>query len=435
MCYTSSYFGQDGTTGLQSQKLRYNRLCRSFWVENATPHTIRKWSDKCNISEETLRLQAFLQRSQVRAESRLDTSFMHDPEKEADLENRLSTLLADQIESIQRKGCEEPNFTCGHQNGCGLGCQLHHRIACLLISYVTKMPLIHTVDVDSDSWSYSYNNKWSEVFLPLGSNCTPSTNTYTWRWDLDKKHEGVSKCHNVLFDHSHTEIPYPLSFGIPVDPSLYDLFQNITNRIPDPFLWMIGQFAKNTMKLNQTFENQIKQWKTEIGFDAGTETIVGLHIRRTDKYLEAPKSVHEVSEYMAQAEKYFQKIEVLGKKPIPRVVYISSDNTSVINEARSLYPTWKVLGFHSSLSESFTKRKFGLFEIARDILLLTECEYVICQLISEMQTYKKFNQDPPHLKSLDGQYEYPLISHGLFQEFKTVWKIDDHETALFCDFQ
>lgn len=43
-----------------------------------------------------------------------------------------------------------------------------------------------------------------------------------------------------------------------------------------------------------------------------------------------------LSEYMAQAEKYFQKIEVLGKKPIPRVVYISSDNTSVINEARSL---------------------------------------------------------------------------------------------------
>ncbi|OXA64716.1 alpha-(1,6)-fucosyltransferase-like [Folsomia candida] len=148
-----------------------------------------------------------------------------------------------------------------------------------------------------------------------------------------------------------------------------------------------------------------------------------------------------LSEYMAQAEKYFKKIEVLGQKPIPRVVYISSDNTSVINEARSLYPTWKVLGFHSSLSESFSKRKFGLSEIARDILLLTECEYVVCglssnlcRLIFETQTYKKFNQDPPHLMSLDGQYEYALHGHRIPRDFRTLGKIGDHETALFCGF-
>ncbi|OXA54270.1 Glucose dehydrogenase [FAD, quinone] [Folsomia candida] len=427
ICYISSHIGQYGET----------RLCRSFWIEDATPHTIRQWSENCNITEEMLRLQAFLQRSQVKMESQFDTSFIHDPENEVGMENMLSTLLADQIEAIQRKGCEQPNFTCGHQNDCGLGCQLHHRIACLLISYVTKMPLIHTVD--RDDWAYS--NKWSEVFLPLGSNCTPSTNTFTWRWDRRKKYE-VSKCHNVLFDHFHTEIPYPLSFGIPVDPSLYGLFQNITSRIQDPFLWMMGQFTKNAMKLNHTFENQIKQWKKEIGFDTETGTIVGMQIRRTDKINEAPESVHEVAEYMAQAEEYFQKIEsnnAFEQPSIPRIVYISSDNTSAIDKARSLYPNWKVLGFHSSFSESIDNRKFGLFEIARDILLLAECEYVVCglssnlcRLIYEMQTYKKFHKNPPHLKSLDGEYSYQLLGdHSIARKFRTLWEIGDDEALSF----
>lgn len=67
--------------------------------------------------------------------------------------------------------------------------------------------------------------------------------------------------------------------------------------------------------------------------------IFRMQIRRTDKINEAPESVHEVAEYMAQAEEYFQKIEsnnAFEQPSIPRIVYISSDNTSAIDKARSL---------------------------------------------------------------------------------------------------
>ncbi|XP_035707420.1 alpha-(1,6)-fucosyltransferase-like [Folsomia candida] len=204
---------------------------------------------------------------------------------------------------------------------------------------------------------------------------------------------------------------------------------------------MIGQFAKHTLKLNQTFANQIEEWQREIGFDPESGPIVGLQIRRTDKVRESPRSVHEVAQYMAQAEEYFLKIEAKYNISVPRRVYISSDNTSVIDEARSLYLNWTVMGFHSSFSESLKNRKLGLFEIARDILLLSECEYVVCglssnlcRLIYEMQTYLKFNLDAPHLKSLDGGYHYPLYGgHSIRGKYMTVWKIDDNGTASSCN--
>lgn len=65
--------------------------------------------------------------------------------------------------------------------GAGFAYQLHHRVPCLIMSYVTGMPLIHTVD--HDGWYYLH--PWSHVFTLLGTNCTPGNNTFVWNWHND----------------------------------------------------------------------------------------------------------------------------------------------------------------------------------------------------------------------------------------------------------
>lgn len=85
----------------------------------------------------------------------------------------------------------------------------------------------------------------------------------------------ASKCHNVLLDNFGTEIPYPLSWGIPVTQEFHNSINSLKPKIPDPFVWMIGQFAKYAMRLNQTMEQKIQLWKKEVGFNPENATIIG----------------------------------------------------------------------------------------------------------------------------------------------------------------
>jgi len=60
---------------------------------------------------------------------------------------------------------------------CGFGCQIHHRAACLMISYALRIPLIHD---EEEGWPYS--TKWRELFEPLGTSCPQVHNTFRWSW-------------------------------------------------------------------------------------------------------------------------------------------------------------------------------------------------------------------------------------------------------------
>ncbi|XP_035715541.1 alpha-(1,6)-fucosyltransferase-like [Folsomia candida] len=284
--YLASFYGHWG-----------KRHCLTFWNEHITPHMFSAWRLTCNLDEEKSRLESFLIRGKNIYRPLLNAN------KAKPTVELLSNLVTHQIDAIQQKPCDQPNFVCGHRDSCGLACQLHHRIGCLLISYVTSMPLIHTVE--SDNWLYS--NKWSDAFIPMGSNCTPWKNTFRWDWLPDEK--PLSKCHNVLLDHAGTAIPYPLTGGIPISPEFQYILDSVKDQIPDPFIWMIGQFAKHAMRLNQTLEQEIIRWKKEIGFYPEHGTIVGLQIRRTDKTEEDSDTLHDLQEYFTHAETYFRKLE------------------------------------------------------------------------------------------------------------------------------
>jgi hypothetical protein len=75
-------------------------------------------------------------------------------------------------------------------------------------------------------------------------------------------------------------ISYPLLHGIPVDASIYELIQkmhpNNTNRfqnVDSDFIWMLGQFTKYTMRLNNKFKEKLQEWKNEANFNHGHPTV------------------------------------------------------------------------------------------------------------------------------------------------------------------
>lgn len=63
-----------------------------------------------------------------------------------------------------------------------------------------------------------------------------------------------------------------------------------------------------------------------------------MQIRRTDKTDEGLDTFHELDEYFIEAEAYFKKIELSqssGRESLPRIVYLSSDNTTVLEDAKT----------------------------------------------------------------------------------------------------
>ncbi len=188
-----------------------------------------------------------------------------------------------------------------------------------------------------------------------------------------------------------------------------------------------------------------------------------LHVRRSDKVEEYANSVHELQEYLNETEKYYNQIQSLknlGQNSLTKTIFLASDNTSILEQAKNMYvsimknsfkiletfcffcrrPDWDIFGFVSTYSSSLKERKMGLVEIARDILLLAECDYVICgfssnvriyknprilckfptlflffqvcRLIFEMQSFKQFG-NPKSIQSLDGGYTFNLLYHSL----------------------
>ncbi len=98
----------------------------------------------------------------------------------------LSIQFQSELTNIQKSSCDVVNFECGHQDFCGLGCQLHHRMACVIMSYALKMPVIHIIEPHGPHWPY--RDGWLDVFEPFGSSCTPKENsTYKWVWNEMKK--------------------------------------------------------------------------------------------------------------------------------------------------------------------------------------------------------------------------------------------------------
>lgn len=167
-----------------------------------------------------------------------------------------------------------------------------------------------------------------------------------------------------------------------------DLSSKLIQFHGDPSVWWLGQVVSYLTRPQSWLEKSLKDFENAIGF---SHPIAGIHIRRTDK-VGSEAAFHSVSEYMIHVTDWFDKENMKrqrqGKPQIEtKLVYVASDDTNVLDEARRLYPDFKFLGdteISKNAGTSMRYSKTGLVGVLTDIILLSKCDYLVGTFSSQV---------------------------------------------------
>ncbi|XP_064470144.1 alpha-(1,6)-fucosyltransferase-like [Ornithodoros turicata] len=264
----------------------------------------------------------------------------------------------------------------------GFSSGIHDVLWCLVRGVQLKRPVI----VDSELWHYDPYG-WSRIFLPLSYKCPEKPDrSSTWPGDNISKNRG-----------SILDIPD-------------DIAAELVRLHTDPYAWWFGQFMAYIMRPSVSLFDNLSETKRNITFGS---PIVGLHVRRTDKGSEA--SYHEVEEYMEHAEEYFANIA----GPVPRRIYVATEEPSVFRELRKKFPRYLFLGDEKASQDASNRSTryspSALQAVVKDIFLLSQCDLVVCTLSSgvcrvayELMQERRTDATS-HIVSLDVDYFYAFV--------------------------
>ncbi|XP_012276842.1 alpha-(1,6)-fucosyltransferase [Orussus abietinus] len=314
-------------------------------------------------------------------------------EKEA---QDLSDLVQRRFKYLQNPSdCSKAKkLICSLNKGCGFGCQVHHVAYCFLVAYGTERTLI----LKSKGWRY-HKTGWESVFKPVSDTCVSASGVSLANWPGDPSKQVISL---PLVDNVY---PKP-KFQPPSVPA--DLVPRLEKLHAQPLVWWVGQVLKYLMRPQENLKKVLDYSKEKLGFE---KPIVGIHVRRTDK-VGTEAAYHDIDEYMAKAEEYFDQLET---KPSVKRVFIASDDPKVINNARSRYPKYQIIGDPAIAETASVSRRYSdtsLQGIIIDIHLLSLCDFLVCTFSSQvcrvayelMQTF--YSDAHNRFASLDDIYYY-----------------------------
>ncbi|CAG7836270.1 unnamed protein product, partial [Allacma fusca] len=269
----------------------------------------------------------------------------------------LSEIVQSRLNTLQSFNCQSTRISCGSPTDCGLGCQVHYLMTCLMLSYSLNGTLIP----DFSKWPYS--TKWDDIFESINpTNCGPNNDTLTVVWGKNE----------ITLKHaSNKNFLRQFKLGLPITRSLG---KQLKKSFSNPFLWWAGQFANFTLRPVLEAESWILKTKDFLQFSSGP--IVGILIRRRDKKGEKKQQFHSIDKHFTTAKKYFDNIDHRGMN-VTRKVYVATDDRSVIKLSQKRYrpPKWEIVA---------AQRKLDIEDIMKDIILLSDCDFVVCSFTSDI---------------------------------------------------
>jgi glycoprotein 6-alpha-L-fucosyltransferase len=112
--------------------------------------------------------------------------------------------------------------------------------------------------------------------------------------------------------------------------------------------------------------------------------IVGVQVRRTDK-LSSEAVFYRNCDYMIYVKDFYDKLE-LTQKVDQRLVYIASDDPSVLPQFRAEYSGYEFIGnVDGSTSAEKQNTRYSnasLWGALTDMYLLSETDYIVCTFSS-----------------------------------------------------
>ncbi|CAH0560168.1 unnamed protein product [Brassicogethes aeneus] len=312
--------------------------------------------------------------------------------------NDLSNLVQERFAYLQNPPdcATAKKLVCNLNKGCGYGCQLHHAVYCFMVAYGTKRTMI----LKSKGWRY-HTGGWEEIFKPVSESCTAPNGASISNWPGNPETQVI----NLPIIDSLSPRPPFLPLAVPED-----LAPRLTRLHGDPIVWWIGQILKYLLRPQDKTQSIIQETMTKMGFQ---RPIVGVHVRRTDK-VGTEASFHSIEEYMTIVEEYYNQME-LNETVKKRRIYLATDEPRVIQEARTKYPHYEILGDPSISKTAAISTRYSdssLFGIVFDIHMLSMSDYLVCTFSSQvcrvayeiMQNY--YPDASARFRSLDDVYYY-----------------------------
>lgn len=290
----------------------------------------------------------------------------------------LQSMVQKRIREVQNPtDCSKAKkLVCNLSKGCGFGCQLHHITYCFMIAIGTGRTFI----LESNNWKYAPEG-WESVFLPLSETCNQYEGRVSpWKGELASFDEMVVSL--PIIDSLRNRPPYlPLNIPEELSPKLMMYHGN-------PAVWWIGQLQKYLMRPQPWLAEVMTKFQRTIGFK---HPIVGVHVRRTDK-VGTEAAFHSIDEYMTHVIAWYDKEDMkrqrLGQSKITtRLVYIASDDDTVLPEAKQRYPSYKFLGdadISRSAAVSVRYTKISLTGVLNDISILSKCDFLVGTFSSQV---------------------------------------------------
>uniref|UniRef100_A0A2R5LN15 Alpha-(1,6)-fucosyltransferase n=1 Tax=Ornithodoros turicata TaxID=34597 RepID=A0A2R5LN15_9ACAR len=283
----------------------------------------------------------------------------------------LRALVEQRLSRLQNpKHCPSARkVLCSLNKGCGYGCQVHHAAYCLIVAYGTQRTLI----LRSKGWRYATHG-WETVYQPVSNTCVDATGSSKSQWSGPD--DDVQVVELPIIDNLRNRPPY-LPLAIP-----QDLGDRLTRLHGNPPLWWVSQMMHFLMRPQKDTQARLDAAARDMDF---RHPVVGVHVRRTDK-IGTEAGFHSLEEYMEYVDDYFDTLELQRAVP-KRRVYLATDDSSLLGQARNSYPHYHFYGdVQVAQSASLGKRysSESLKGIVLDIHMLSKTDYLVCTFSSQV---------------------------------------------------
>jgi glycoprotein 6-alpha-L-fucosyltransferase len=293
--------------------------------------------------------------------------------------NQISEQIRNKIWNLQNppktECAQRQKVLCRLKLGYGLASGFHEILWCLLYSYYNNKLMFLSME-----WSFYFrgtndeNNpkyeSWESFLRPLSSTCDYKS----------FKNENLEEVpmNNDVFDRKLVN-QLPKEFG-----------SDIMKLVDSPNSWFHSQFSGYILRPQPRLRNYLNDFKQKINY---SHPIVGVQVRRTDK-LSGEAVFHRNADYMIHIKDFYDKLE-LTKKVDQRLVYIASDDPSVLTQLRAEYPGYQFIGnIEGSKSAEKQETRYGntsLWGALTDLYLLSETDYIVCTFSSAVSLCLKIN--------------------------------------------
>jgi glycoprotein 6-alpha-L-fucosyltransferase len=188
-----------------------------------------------------------------------------------------------------------------------------------------------------------------------------------------------------------------------------DLLPRLEKLYTNPLVWWTGQLKKYAMRLLPDTQKKVTENFKKFGF---RHPIVGVHLRRTDKSSEA--KFYGIEDFMFYVDEYYDRLELRDQVVEKRRVYLATDESEMIAEARMKFPDYEIIANEQASKEANTNTRYSessLIGIISDFQILSECDYVVCtfssnigRMVYELMQTKRVDASDC-IKTIDNYYK------------------------------